>query len=495
MEFIKKISYHITVNPEEIQSPLPPRKVEIPPVPTTSSSVIKDQTTISQQIQKQQERGLKKYLIWLIAAVIILLIILLLVYFRGRGKTPVSNQIELNYWGLWEESSVMDGIITDFEAKNPNIKVNYKKNSQENYKLRLQNKLAKTETSGETDTPDIFRIHVSWLPLFKNELAPVPTETANRIGLETDFYKVFSKTLKTGSNYKAIPLMYDGLALFYNKDLIGAVGGELPKTWNDLRIIAEKITKRDEQTDKIITAGAALGSANNIDHWSDIIGLMLKQGGINPLLNSDDEKIKSVLVYYSLYRTKYHLWDETLPPSTLAFANGSLGFYFGPSWRIFNLRDINPKLNYEVISVPQLENENGTLTNVNWASFWVEGVNTKSKHQKEAFKLLEFLASKEALQKSFTLASQIRDFGQISPRKSMFDQMGANSKIKPFVDAAETADNWYLSSRTFDESLNDEMIKYFGDAINAIVNQNKDAAEVIITLRSGINQLKTKYGL
>jgi len=485
---------------EDIQSPLPARRVEVqepvapPEVPVVEAEAI-DRTTISQQVQKQKENFFKKYLIWIIGFFVLILVVFLVVFLRKNMKPLAVNKVELNYWGLWEEGSVMEGVIADFEAKNPNIKVNYKKNSQENYKVRLQNKLAKTGVEGETDIPDIFRIHNTWLPVFKNELAIVPTDTATKIGLDTDFYDVYKKTLKAGSNYKAIPLMYDGLALFYNKNLIESAGIGAPKTWNDLRVAAEKITKRDEQTDKIVTAGAALGSVNNVDNWSDIVGLMLKQGGVDPFSATSDEKLKSVLLYYSLYKTKYNLWDETLPPSTIAFANGTLGFYFGSSWRAFNIKDINANLVYEIIPVPQLEIETGQVTNINWASFWVEGVNAKSKYQKEAFKLLEFLATSEALQKSFTLGSQIRDFGQISPRKSMMDQMSSNSKIRPFVSGADNADSWYLSSRTFDGGLNDEMIKYFGDAINSIVIQNKDAAEVMTTLKSGIVQLKQRYSL
>ena len=471
--------------------------MEEPSAPSVSTPLEApiDKTTINQQIRRQKEGFLKKYFKLIIGVIIVLVIGLILMMSKNNFKAPTLGKVELNYWGLWEEAGVMEGVIADFEAKYPNIKVNYKKNSEENYKSRLQNKLSKPASETETDVPDVFRIHVSWLPMFQNMLANVPTETATKMGLDTDFYAVYQKTLKAGANYKAIPLMYDGLALFYNKNLIEAAGVGAPKTWNDLRVAAEKITKRDELTNKITIAGAALGGVNNVDNWSDIVGLMLKQGGVDPLLSAYDEKLKSVMLYYSLYRTKYNLWDETLPPSTIAFANGTLGFYFGPAWRAFNLKDLNANLAYEIVPVPQLEIEGGELTNVNWASFWVEGVNIKSKYQKEAFKLLEFLATKEELQKSFTLGSQLRDFGQISPRKSMSEAMLSNAKIKPFVTTAETADNWYLSGRTFDNGLNDEMIKYFGDAINSMVIDNKDAEDVMPTLRSGIDQLKQRYSL
>jgi len=108
---------------------------------------------------------------------------------------------------------------------------------------------------------------------------------------------------------------------------------------------------------------------------------------------------------------------------------------------------------------------------------------------------LEYLASKEGLEKNFTTASQLRKFGQIYPRKSMTSKITTNPKISPFVLSADNAYNWYLSSRTFDNGLNDEMIKYFGDAINGMALKNKGTDEVVVTLKSGISQLATKYKL
>jgi len=44
-------------------------------------------------------------------------------------------------------------------------------------------------------------------------------------------------------------------------------------------------------------------------------------------------------------------------------------------------------------------NSTANLTNIHWATYWAEAVNSQSKHQKEAWKFLEFLASKESLEK------------------------------------------------------------------------------------------------
>ena len=251
-----------------------------------------------------------------------------------------------------------------------------------------------------------------------------------------------------------------------------------------------------------------MGLVDNVDSWSDIVGLMMKQGGVD-ILATDAEnvkKLKDVLTYYTLFRTKHHVWDETLPNSTELFANGKLAFYFGPSWRVFNIEDMKiPTLKYGITTVPQLQtlkdvpldqaNNEANLTNIHWSTYWVEGVNQNSKYQKEAWKFLQFLATKESLQKMYTAASQIRAFGEIYPRKSMIESMNGNALTQPFVKAADVSTNWYLSSRTFDEGLNDEMAKYFGDAINGMVLKNMGSDEVMTSLQSGIQQLKQKYSL
>ena len=350
---------------EDIQSPLPSREIYIPEEkPVTSTRVeINDNTTIPQKEAHQKEHKIKKIFPLIIGVLLLLGIILAISFIRKNLAKKIVKQadVQLNYWGIWEENSVMESIIADFEAKNPGIKVKYKKNVQTDYRTRLKSRLSKTGV--EEDVPDIFRIHASWIPMFRDELASVPVLTADAIGFETDFYDVYKRDLKVGNNLKAIPLMYDGLALFYNKDLLEQSGGSIPKTWNDLRSMAEKIVKRDDDG-RIVVAGVAAGLIDNVDHWSDIVGLMLQQSSIDPIKNSDDKKLGDVLTYYTLLKTKYNLWDETLPPSTQMFASGKLGFYFGPAWRIFDIENLNPNLRYEITTVPQLELPDGQKTNI-----------------------------------------------------------------------------------------------------------------------------------
>jgi len=491
---------------DNIKSPLPPRRLTvvdseapiIPPVETTPTPEVV--SSPSKKIPKSTP-----YLIYaLIIIVIIALVILIVKVFLPSLRNKNSPPITLTYWGLWEDSSVLQSTISEFEAKNPNIKINYKKNNKTDYRSRLAGRLVKDPNIEEV--PDIFRIHSSWLPMLSGDLAPVPSGTITALNLDQDFYKVYKSDLKIGNSYYAIPLMYDGLALFYNKDLIQKGGVDLPKSWWDLQTTAAKLTVRDEQGN-IQIAGVAMGLTDNVDHWSDILGLLLKQNGADILKDSpdNDAKIKDVLSYYVNFRSKYQTWDETLPSSTQLFAQGKLAFYLAPSWRVFNIEEINPNLSFEITTVPQLPtlqnitdssvSSTANLTNIHWATYWAEAVNAQSKHQPEAWKFLEFLASKDSLEKMYTAASQIRSFGEIYPRISLAEKIVSNPKIKPFLESANNAQSGYLASNTYDSGLNSELSKYFGDAVNSLVLNNSDSLAVMTALKNGLAQVIQKYSL
>jgi len=496
------------VDSNDFQSPLPSRlstSPDLTPPPAPVTPPVEEAPLTSTPTPPPKNPKNPKYLLFAGIAILFALIILavfklLIPALKGQGAAAVT----LNYWGLWEDSSVMASLISEFETKNPGIKINYKQNDKTDYRSRLAGRLAKDPDTEEV--PDIFRIHSSWLPMFKGELAPVPTTTATNLNLDGDFYAVYQKDLKTGTSYYAVPLMYDGLVLFYNKDLIQKAGVELPKSWWDLQSTAAKLTVRDDQGN-IQVAGVAMGLTDNVDQWGDILGLLLKQNGADLTKNTvdNDTKIKDVLSYYTNFKTQYKTWDETLPSSTQLFAQGKLAFYFGPSWRIFNIEDLNPSLSFDITSVPQLPTlSSGTnsspsttadLTNIHWATYWAEAVNLKSKHQKEAWKFIEFLASKDSLEKMYTAASQVRSFGEIYPRISLGDKLKTNSRLKVFVNTAPNASSGYLTSNTQDSGLNTELSKYFSDAINGMLLNNADTTTIMTNLKNGITQIVQKYNL
>ena len=495
----------------EIKSPLPPRKIEAEKPFEAEEVVSKPEVLETRNVPPMPEAPIvvKKKINWKIIFIIFGIVVGLIVLVWGINLLIKNNKKEtavtLNYWGLWEDESVMNGVIADFESKNPTIKINYRRNQLTDYRTRLIGRLAK---SGDetTEGVDIFRINNTWIPMFRDYLAEVPTETVQTIGLESDFWDVYKTDLKESGSWLSVPIMYDGLALFYNKDLLDAAKISVPKNWWELRSSAIKLTSRDGSTGRIKIAGAALGMSNsNVDNWSDIVGLMMKQNGIDLSKNNstNDQNLEDVLKFYVSFATgKDNVWDASLPDSTTLFANGKLAFYFGSTWRVFDIEKINKDLKYGITTVPQLpklgtidqSDENTSLTDIHWANYWTEGVNSKSKYQKEAWKFLEYLSSAEVLEKMYTAESQIRNFGEIYPRKSMGDKLKNNQKIWPFVSVANKATSWYLAANTDDAGVNSEMQKYFGDAITSM-KVDSDTAKAMTTLKSGIGQVQLKYKL
>jgi len=216
--------------------------------------------------------------------------------------------------------------------------------------------------------------------------------------------------------------------------------------------------------------------------------LMMLQNGVD-LSSPTGNLAQDALTFYTIFSNTDQVWNETLPSSTVAFATGKVAMYFGFSWDVFEIKNLNPNLDFQVVPVPQLPG-----TDIAWASFWAEGVGKRSTHQKEAWEFLKFLSSPETLQKLYQAQSQIRLFGELYPRVEMANLLASNSFATPFLSQAGKAQTWYLCSRTFDNGINDRMIKYFEDAVNA-VNEQNSPSEVLSTTAQGVAQLLSQYDL
>jgi len=390
------------------------------------------------------------------------------------------KEITLTYWGLWEPDQVLSQVIAAYQKDHPHIKINYVFQSPRDYRERLASAFAQGKG------PDIFRFHATWVPMFKNDLSPLPAKVMDAATFEATFYPVARQDLRLGTSYVGIPLEIDTLGLFVNEEIFEAASKTPPTTWDELRKTAIDLTVTSNG--KIQVAGVALGRTENVDHWPDILALMMLQNGAD-LSRPQGNLAEDALTFFTLFPKVDGVWDQTLPPSTIAFANGKLAMYFGPSWEVFEIKKINPKLRFRVLPVPQLEG-----TNIAWASYWAEGVSKKSAHQEEAWEFLKYLSQKETLQKLYQSASQIRAFGEPYARTDMANLLLGDDLVGAFIKQAPIARSWYLCSRTFDNGLNDKMIKYFGDAVNA-VNAGKSAKEALETTAAGVAQVFSQYGI
>lgn len=391
------------------------------------------------------------------------------------------NQAKLVYWGLFEDAQVVAPVIADFEKEHPNIKIEYSKQDIDQYKDRL------IARSGNGNGPDIFRFHNTWLPQLSDLLLPLPENVISKEDFSKNYYPVARTDLvKNGAIY-GIPLQIDTLNLFINRDLFQAAGLKPPTTWIEFGSYSRQLTVKDENN-IIKTAGAAMGTFSNITHAPNIISMLFVQNGVNLKdMSSNLPAASDALNFYSTFALPTtNVWDDTLDQSIKAFASGTLAMYFGYSSDFFTIKSMNPGLSFDIYPVPNLPGQNATI-----ASYWVEGISSTTKHQKEAIIFMQYLARKETAQKLFIEESKTRNFGEPYARVDLAESLN-NTIAYPFVASAPSAVSSFFVDGTYDNGLNSKMNSLLNTAVDSVLKGTSPEAATD-TLSTGVSQVLQQY--
>lgn len=423
--------------------------------------------------------------------IIALFVIFLLIagaIFGGRwlfGMFEGSKQITITYWGLWENDAIVQPVIAAFESTHPNVRVQYIKQSQKQYRERLQAAIDRGEG------PDVFRFHNTWVPMLAKELEPVPESVMTVSEFQNTFFPVAANDLIGGTTIYGIPLEIDGLGLYYNEDLFARAGITTPPTtWEEVLAMIPKIAKPEGET--FAVSAIALGTTNNVEHYSDILATMFMQNGANLTAPTGKEAEETLLFYrkFSNPNDQLYTWNETMDNSIYAFASGKVAMIFAPSWRAFDVAEINPSLRFKIAPIPQLPGNT-----VNWASYWVEGVSSKSKYPSQALEFLKYLTSKEGATLLYSEEVKSRKlFGEPYARIELAGSLTNDPYVGAYLTQGQGARSFPLASRTFDNGLNDKLIVYLENALNGLKTGSSPAAE-LETMKSGFQQVFTTYGL
>ncbi len=402
------------------------------------------------------------------------------------NRAPASpEKVKLTYWGLWDDKNIMEPLIKEYMSKNPNVEIVYElKDVRDNYREKL---IARAQKGVG---PDIFRYHISWIP----EISEVLSYAPDKIISEDEFRKIYFRSIQESliidGRIYGIPLMIDGLVLIYNEDLLKAANINIvPSTWDELLEAIQKLTVKDTNG-QIITSGIALGTAGNIQHFSDIFLLMLYQNGGDIANLASQEAVDILSQYRRFAEEPENVWDESMPDSVAAFAQGKVAMIFAPSWQMLIIRQLNPEINMKAAPVPQVPGADP----ISIASYWVEGVSRMSKNQAEAWKFLKFLSEKEQMQRLYETQAQYRLFGTAFPRRDLAENLKDNPYLSAVIRQADYFFTTYGISRTYDNGLNDEIIQYIENAINAAA-QGVSYREAMQTADEGVKQVLQRYNI
>src|SRR3989344_108097 len=305
-KFLKEIQYIMTNNSKSGSFP----QFETPPHPKTGENSDQRDTNVSQspiealtsqaQVipsesistnQTNPEQSLKevkslprsnltrKILIIVIVLLVITSLSLLGIWFMmSRNKEGQDKKGEIVWWGFQHEAEIYQPLIDKYQQEHPGIKIIYEKQSPKDYRDRLVGKFA------AGIGPDIFEIHNSWPAMFSEDLALLPSSIMGGDEFNKSFYPVVVSNVTNSKGIIAMPLEFDAITLYINEDIFASAVKQPPKTWDDLKILADPkedggFTIKGEKK-VIIQSGAALGETANIDHWPEILALMMYQNRV-----------------------------------------------------------------------------------------------------------------------------------------------------------------------------------------------------------------------
>lgn len=459
------------IQPEEVSPDI--EKPEESVVPT-GPEILPDQPPVYVENKS-------KYIV-IVGVVVFFLAVFFILFSLFTRKPGSAIPVKLVYWGLWDEPAIIQPLISAYQSQHPNVTIEYQKMSPDQYRDKL---LARGKNG---QGPDIFRFHNTWLPEIKEIVSPLPSSVMTNADFEKTFYPVQKTDLKLGSYYYGIPLYLDGLVLIYNDSLMKKAGiADVPGNWDDLITDVGKLSIKDT-SGQIITSGIALGTANNIEHFSDIFALMLVQNGADLTKLDQPEAAQALEAYRKFAEKPKNYWDATQENNIQAFIHEKVAMIFAPSWEVATIRAVRSDLEIKVVPIPPVPGAKP----VSIASYWVEGVSRYSKQQTEAWKFLAYLAQKDSLSQLFQSQIKARGFAPAVSRVDMGSEMAQNQYIAAVVKQADAYVSVPMVTRTFDNGLNDQIVKYIENAINATA-QGTSYTEAMKTAKQGIDQVLGQY--
>jgi ABC-type glycerol-3-phosphate transport system substrate-binding protein len=411
------------------------------------------------------------------AFLFVVLTILFIILSILSSRTGSSNEkVTINYWGLKDDPSVYESIISDFEKENPNIDVIYTKQSIEDYREKVKTRIE----NGSENAPDIFKFHNTWLVMMSDLLLPLPEETVQREEFLNEYYSVSQTDLiKNGAIY-GLPLEIDTLALFINTKILEDASREqnsqikAPSTWQEFIEVSQKLTKRNE-SGKIEIAGAGIGTFDNVDNAPDIISLLFAQNSVDfeDPEGTSSQASDALKFYTNFSLVENSVWDETLEPTREAFSQGRLGMFFGYSSDYFAIKSSNPNIQMQVVPVPQLLTDERT----DMASYWADGISINSAHQGEALSFLKYLSKEETVRRLYDEQAKTLKLGRPYGNKNIAEVLKGSDNFT-FVEQAKTAVSLPFVDKTFDNGINQKLNNSLKEAVNAILSNTSPESVV-----------------
>lgn len=281
----------------------------------------------------------------------------------GGGGQDVG---EVTMWGSFDQN-LMDAYFKRLNDENSNAgNISYEEIPPDQFQSRLVEALANGLG------PDLFILDQSNLIRHWDKLQPFSYDRMSERTFKDTFIDEGEMFL-SDAGIRGLPFSIDPLVLYWNRDIFAEAGfAKPPAYWDELFLLAERITERDK-ANNIDRATIAFGEYDNVNHAKDIVSALIMQAGGEVVIKRDGQLFASLnpqgfsatgvppaqtaLRFYTEFADpvkNVYSWNRSLPNSLDAFAQGNLALYVGYASEVREIQAKNAHLNFDVAPLPQI---------------------------------------------------------------------------------------------------------------------------------------------
>lgn len=316
------------------------------------------------------------------------------------------KKVTITYWQ--HSSPARDKMIQDlakeFMEKNKNITIKTEFIPEDSYSTKLISSLA-------TDAaPDVMQVESGMIPRLakSGSIQPLDEKVLSTDKVASEFIPATVDGLKYNGKYYGLPTDTQTIVLYWNKDLAKSAGLDAengPKTWDELRDWAKKLTKTEGG--KMSQSGWGEKGYN-----PEVQALVNQYGGKmvdenGKYVFADDAKaVEAIQFMVDVYK-KDKVYDTQFMKNWAGFRQGKVAIMLGHPAMLGNLKQTAPNVKLGMSLIPAKDGKNTTIV-TSWAY-----VTSKKANSEAATKWIEFLTSKD-VQKKWT-----KQTGELPARKEL----------------------------------------------------------------------------
>lgn len=317
------------------------------------------------------------------------------------ASQPVNNgdpiTIELWYWT--GAANLFQAVADEYSAIHPNVTITLVENPWDDYWTKLPLALQ------GTDGPAIFNVHNSKHDNLIGYMAPYDIAIED---LESDFVGVSAHVIDGKVYYTDYGMMT--ATMYYNKAMWAAAGlteSDIPKTWDEFREVAKKLTIRDESGELVQAGFSFNGGAQG-----DVLGMQYQYGQnlfVDGKVSFDNDAIKTVVqrmkdIYEVDGSGDYNFGNN----SGDNFGQGMVAMYLGWGFMHNVLKNNFPDTDFGSFEIPTpTEDVPYAYHRYNGESTFGVNKNASAEQQAVAQDIVKFFLASDELEKQFCLANSV----------------------------------------------------------------------------------------